>query len=290
MDSRFRILPGSIRVIPMVAWLLVILSLAACTSSTNKITLDGGIVFNANCSPCHTIGRGNLAGPDLKGVTDQQSEQWLENFISNPDQVITSADPTAIKLLQQFNYVVMPNLGLTPQQVKAVIAYIKAESGVVVAPSQTTQGVGLPTGNAENGKASSVGDVHLKNGGPFCIGCHTIDDTTILGGGTLGPDLTDAYIKYGDTGLEGILSNLPFLSMSPIYSNHSLTTDEKADLRAYMKLVAGQPHVNKEPIIIAISLAGFAAAMLVIGFVWRNRLQPVRKGLIEAYRAQKKAN
>jgi mono/diheme cytochrome c family protein len=287
MDSRIHRFPGPSRFTQAALLMVLTIFAAACGSSTNKITLDGGSVFDAYCSSCHTIGRGNLTGPDLKGVTDQQSTQWLEKFISNPDQVITSGDPTAQKLLQQFNYVVMPNLGLSPQQVTAVIAYIKAETGNLSPTQNVTPVVGFLAGDPENGRAIFLGDVHLENGGPFCIGCHSIDDTGLLGGGTLGPNLTEAYTKYGDVGLEGILSNLPFLTMSPIYSNHSLTGQEKADLRAFIKSAAGTPQVNKEPLIIGISLAGFAAAMLVIGFIWRNRLPPVRKGLLQRSQAER---
>ena len=270
-------------------WLLVLGAVlgfvSACTTPRSQILLDGQAIFKANCSSCHTIGGGNLAGPDLKGVTEREGQKWLVNFISDPNQMITSGDARANELLKQFNYVVMPNMGLSRDQVSAVITFITAESGLVIAPTPggTPEG-GLILGNPENGKAIFLGEVHLKNGGPFCIGCHSIDNTGILGGGTLGPNLTDAYIKYGDVGLEGILSNLPFLTMRPIFSNNTLTVDERADLRAFLMASAGMPQVNKEALIIAISLAGFLAAIVLIAFIWRNRLQGVRWQLVQKSR------
>ncbi len=258
---------------------------AACATSRSNINLDGQSIFTANCSSCHTIGRGNLAGPDLKGVIVQQGRDWLTKFISNPDQVITSGDPIANKLLQEYDYVVMPNLGLTREQITAVLDYIQAESGALV-PTPVT-GAGLPQGDAANGRKIFLGEVKLQNGGPFCIGCHGIDDTGILGGGTLGPNLTDAYTKYGDAGLEGILSNLPFLTMRPIFSNHTPTASERADIRAFLKSTAGQPQVNKEPLVIGIALAGFVMLMAAIGFYWRNRLQGVRQKLVSQARSRK---
>jgi mono/diheme cytochrome c family protein len=256
--------------------------LAGCSSRYNAAALDGQSIFVANCNACHTIGGGNLAGPDLKGVTEQQSQEWLVNFISNPDGVITSGDPTAKKLLRENNYVVMPNMGLTTQQILAVLNYIKAESSLTVRPTPiATQGINLPQGNAANGEAIFLGYSPLKNGAPFCIGCHRIDDTGLLGGGTLGPDLSNAYTVYGEAGLDGILSNLPFLTMRPIYANNSFTDQEKADLLAFMKSVAGEPTVDKEPVIIGISLAGFLVIMLAFAIVWRNRIRSVRKQLVE---------
>ncbi len=265
--------------------LVFIASLAGCSQRYNAAALDGQSIFASNCSACHTIGGGNLAGPDLKGATEQQSQQWLLDFISNPDGVITAGDPTANNLLREFNYVVMPNMGLTTDQILAVIGYIQAESALTVRPTPaTTPGGTLPQGDAQVGRAIFLGFVHLKNGAPFCIGCHNIDNTGILGGGTLGPNLTGAYSTYGDAGLEGILSNLPFLTMRPVYANNTFTEQEKADLRAFMKSVSGTPQVNREGEIIAISLAGFLAIMAVFAVAWRNRLRSVRQQLVERER------
>ncbi len=271
-------------VIPILALLLLIISQAGCSTRYNASALNGQSIFSTNCSTCHTIGGGNLAGPDLKGVTEQQTQAWLVNFISNPDELITSGDPTANNLLRQFNFVVMPNMGLTNDQILSVIAYINAESAL--AQVATPPSGGLLQGNAENGKAIFLGWVHLKSGAPFGIGCHNIDDTGLLGGGTLGPNLTNAYSEFGDAGLEGIISNLPFLTMRPIYANNPITEQEKADLRAFIKSVAGSPQVNKEPVVIAISLAGFLGIMLLIAFYWRHRLRSVRRELLERSKAK----
>jgi mono/diheme cytochrome c family protein len=264
---------------------LATVNLSGCSSRYQASIMNGQAIFSSNCSACHTIGGGNLTGPDLKGVSEQQSQVWLVNFISDPGEVITAGDPTAISLLREFNYVVMPNTGLTNDQILAVLAYIQAESALSVHPTPSgAPGAPLLQGNAENGKAIFLGWVHLKNGAPFCIGCHSIDGTGLLGGGTLGPNLTNAYAEYGDVGLEGILSNLPFLTMRPIYANNSFTEQEKADLRAFMKSVAGKPEVNQEPGIIGISLAGFAIIMAAIAFVWRSRLRSVRRELVARFR------
>jgi len=64
--------------------------------------LDGPAIFSANCNSCPTIGGGNLAGPDLKAVTEEQPQKWLVNFISDPNLVITSADPTVTEPLEKY--------------------------------------------------------------------------------------------------------------------------------------------------------------------------------------------
>lgn len=91
-----------------------------------ELVAKGKELFNSNCTSCHTIGKGKLVGPDLLGVTDLRSDQWLHKWIKNPDQMLQS-DPVAKELLKEF-MVPMPNLGLTDQQVTALIAYLKSEN------------------------------------------------------------------------------------------------------------------------------------------------------------------
>lgn len=91
-----------------------------------ELVAKGKELFSSNCTSCHTIGKGKLVGPDLLGVTDLRSDQWLHKWIKNPDQMLQS-DPVAKELLKEF-MVPMPNLGLTDQQVTALIAYLKSEN------------------------------------------------------------------------------------------------------------------------------------------------------------------
>jgi mono/diheme cytochrome c family protein len=262
--------------------------IAGCSPRYSSAALDGQSIFAANCSACHTIGGGDMAGPDLKGVTVQQSQEWLVNFISSPDGIITAGDPIAGKLLREYGYVVMPTMELTRPQILAVLEYINEVSSLALRPTpEGTPGLTLLVGDPENGRAIFLGEVHLHNGAPFCIGCHNIDDTGVLGGGTLAPNLTNAYNTYGDAGLDGILSNLPFLTMRPIYANNTFTEQEKADLRAFMRSKSGSPEVNKEPLVIGISLAGFLVSMGLIGMIWRGRLRSVRRQLVEGSQGRK---
>jgi cytochrome c2 len=77
------------------------------------------------CVGCHTIGKGKLVGPDLKGVTQRRSEDWLKKWIKSPDTMVFT-DPTAKELLKQY-LTPMPNLGLTDDEVNALISYLKHE-------------------------------------------------------------------------------------------------------------------------------------------------------------------
>ena len=116
------------------------------------------------------------------------------------------------------------------------------------------------------------------------MGCHNVGSNGILGGGALGPDLTNVSIKRSQKEIASILSNPgPTMSpvMQPIFDEHLLTESEQADLIAFLDASVGQPESNKEILVLGISLAGFVAAVFALGFVYRNRLRGVRKALIK---------
>jgi cytochrome c551/c552 len=74
------------------------------------------------CVACHAFGK-KVIGPDLKGVAMQRTQRWMEAQIMHPDKM-TVQDPTAKALLAEFK-TQMTNQGLTEDQAKAVIEYIK---------------------------------------------------------------------------------------------------------------------------------------------------------------------
>lgn len=80
------------------------------------------------CVACHTIGKGTLVGPDLKGVTDRRTLAWLTAYIKQPSSMLNS-DSTAKALLKDANGVPMPDLGLKDDEVEALIHYLKQAGG-----------------------------------------------------------------------------------------------------------------------------------------------------------------
>lgn len=61
------------------------------------LVASGQKIFQEKCSACHKIGE-RYVGPDLKGVTQRRSPEWILNMILNP-QEMTQKDPTAQELL-----------------------------------------------------------------------------------------------------------------------------------------------------------------------------------------------
>ena len=74
------------------------------------------------CSACHAFGH-KLSCPDLDGVTMRRTAKWMENQILHPD-VMVKEDPISRQLFAQFA-LQMPNQGLTADEAKSVIEYLK---------------------------------------------------------------------------------------------------------------------------------------------------------------------
>ncbi len=80
----------------------------------------------AECAACHTIGKGKLIGPDLKGVTERMDEKWIYNFIRSSQTMVKNGDPDAVKLFNEYNKVPMPDhKNFTDAQIKGLLEYIK---------------------------------------------------------------------------------------------------------------------------------------------------------------------
>ncbi len=79
------------------------------------------------CTGCHSIGKGKQAGPDLLGVTDRRSVDWLKRWLHAPESMYDS-DSIAKGLLADAKGIKMPNLRLNDADIDALISYLAAES------------------------------------------------------------------------------------------------------------------------------------------------------------------
>ena len=84
----------------------------------------GEALFTRLCTGCHTIGKGDRVGPDLKGIGKRRDHDWLLNFIANPEKMRRRKDPIALALVTQFPTVRMPALGISQNDATDLIAYL----------------------------------------------------------------------------------------------------------------------------------------------------------------------
>lgn len=258
----------------------LVLSLPAGSSSAASPAQRGKILFEENCVSCHTIGGGDRVGPDLKGITARRDRAFLEAFIATPDKVLASGDPVAKSLLEQYK-VPMPNLGLSPAEVDALIAFLETTAAAGEEPAEPAPSQ-APAGDAARGKSLFTGSERFEAGGAPCLSCHSIAGIGRLGGGKVGPDLTRAYTKYGGPeGTASILRTLPFPTMQPIYRNRSLTAPEQADLLVFLAQASRAERPGSSLWILVLIAVGGAAALFALTFlVWRKRALAVRRSLV----------
>ncbi|HEY9724376.1 MAG TPA: cytochrome c [Oscillatoriaceae cyanobacterium] len=85
----------------------------------------GETLFKQDCASCHSIGRGQIVGPDLQGVTHRDDPEWVAKFVTDPEPMLDS-DAHAKAMLGQY-LVKMPNLHLTAAQISAIEAYFRQQ-------------------------------------------------------------------------------------------------------------------------------------------------------------------
>jgi cytochrome c551/c552 len=82
---------------------------------------------NKGCGACHAVGK-KLAGPDLAGVSQRRTREWLGKFLKTTNQMLAT-DPAAMALLKEWKGTKMPQVAMTDADIDAVLAHIKAEEG-----------------------------------------------------------------------------------------------------------------------------------------------------------------
>ncbi|WP_211222989.1 c-type cytochrome [Salinimicrobium terrae] len=83
----------------------------------------GAELFKNMCSACHKMDK-KFIGPEIAGVTERRTPEWIMNMILNPEQMIKE-DPIAKKLLIESNMAVMANQNLTEEETRAILEYFR---------------------------------------------------------------------------------------------------------------------------------------------------------------------
>jgi mono/diheme cytochrome c family protein len=89
------------------------------------LAAQGKALFEAKCSACHRMGE-KYVGPALGEVTLRRTPTYIMNMVLNPDGMYTH-HPVAKELLGQF-MTQMPNLGLTQDQARQLLEYLRTQA------------------------------------------------------------------------------------------------------------------------------------------------------------------
>jgi hypothetical protein len=93
-----------------------------------KMAEAGKGVYDVKCMSCHKLSDEKLVGPGWKGVTTRRKPEWVMNFVTNPDEML-SKDPEAQALLE-ICLVRMPNQNLNDTEARSVLEFMRQNDGV----------------------------------------------------------------------------------------------------------------------------------------------------------------
>jgi mono/diheme cytochrome c family protein len=85
-------------------------------------------VYDVKCSACHKLTDEKLVGPGWKGVTSRHTPEWVMNFTTNVDEMLTK-DPKAQAQLE-ICLVRMPNQNLTDDDARNVYEFMRKNDGI----------------------------------------------------------------------------------------------------------------------------------------------------------------
>jgi hypothetical protein len=136
------------------------------------------------------------------------------------------------------------------------------------------------------GRRFFLGQQRFANGGPPCVSCHTFTAVGGLGGGHLGPDLTNEIGRLGGRrGATAWLTSPPTTTMQAVFSKHPLEAEEILPVLAAIDDASRQGQYKGNAATVRFS--GFGLGGMLIGLVllqaaWRRRFRSVRRSVIRA--------
>jgi len=245
--------------------------------------------FKQNCTSCHTIGGGRLTGPDLKDVLKRKDRAWLSRFILDPRAVLDAGDQYALDLQKDARGAVMPALpGMTRQRAESLLDLIGEESKL-----EKSQFIGMQISDRpftqrdlDLGRGLFAGTIPLKNGGPSCLSCHGAHGISGLGGGTLAPDLTTVFERYGGRKTLAVWLSAPATpTMQSVFNKQPMDPEEILGLVAYFQNTLKRSPEDASTARLNFVLLGLGGTLLVLGLfdvVWNRRFRAVRRPLVQS--------
>jgi mono/diheme cytochrome c family protein len=87
----------------------------------------GQKVYDVKCASCHKLTDEKLVGPGWAGVTKRRKPEWIMNFVTNTDEML-SKDAEAMSMLEVC-LVRMPNQNLSDEEARASLEHMRANDG-----------------------------------------------------------------------------------------------------------------------------------------------------------------
>jgi cytochrome c2 len=256
----------------VIAGLLVFL---AAPGAAQPQAQEGSEIFGTYCVACHTIGGGRLVGPDLQGVAERRTEAWIIEFVQRSEALIASGHSIAVSLAEEYPGLIMPDLPLSAEQVRAVIAYM--QEGPSAEPAREAPAGPVSEEQIALGQNLFQGTTRFTNGGPTCNACHDVTHDAVIGGGVLAIELTTVFSRLGGPGVRAIIGSPPFPVMQRAYQDKPLTDEEVVALvgfleRADAEQAFHQPGDYGRNLFVA-GIIGAAILLGLYSMMWSGRMR-----------------
>jgi mono/diheme cytochrome c family protein len=229
-----------------------------------EASFDPAVVFRSRCSGCHSVGRGDVVGPDLKGVLQRHDRRWLHSFIHSSQSVIRAGDSAARSLYEKYGRRTMPDHELSVGEIDSLLELISAGGPADASRMAIRRASSASTAEVRWGRELFSGRRALRNGGAACADCHGAVDVNPWGGGTLGSNLTHAYDKYEDWGMSRALADPDFPLMTSIYHQRPLTAEEAFAIKAFLYQASRTPAAPSHASSPLFLMLGFGSSALVL--------------------------
>ncbi|RLD26187.1 MAG: hypothetical protein DRI70_05975 [Bacteroidetes bacterium] len=253
---------------------------------------DGESLFKSTCAACHRTTSKKLIGPGLANIDEKRSFEWFKNFVTSSQSVIKSGDVDAVNIFNEYNQTIMPDQAFSDAEMDAIYNYIKSVSPAKTdaAITEVVEEVEAPFEPSEEdiglGQNLFSGIQRFENGGVSCISCHNVKNDNIIAGGGLAVDLSDVYERLGKTGVEAMITGLPWPQMKSSYQNSPITEDEALQLTAFLKDVSQERFYQRETSYQNVLLTwGVIGAIILMGvfplFWYKRKKESVNKRIYD---------
>jgi hypothetical protein len=247
------------RAAPFAAVVVILFLSIPCVAQGGAGADRGAQLFAEKCSPCHSVGGGDLAGPDL-----------IRAARLSPTDV-----RAAVQRMQD-------NVGSLPAgDVDALVALLKSPRIRQLTGSAPPAVEEVERGSSKTGRRLFYGDARLANGGSPCFACHAVGGR----GGSLAVDLTLAHTRMTRSAVVSATAQPAFPLMKAAYARHAITEQESFDLAAFLKESGAAAKPGPQPKeragIVQGAAAGAAAVVLAgVGLILRTRRAGVRSRMV----------
>lgn len=238
---------------------------------------DGKSLYQTNCAGCHGAQAQGIPGvfPPLvdnpRVLDEAYVTRVVQQGLSGPLEVAG----------QTYNGTMPAMAQISEADARAIAAYLKGLAGGAAqaepAPTPAPQTAASPApdpAQAALGRALFTGQKAFAGGGAPCMACHNAGNLGPMGGGSLGKDLTDLYLRLGEAGIKGTLANIAFPVMREAYKGKPLT---EAEINALVTFFAQASKEARHPSAVyggRMWYAAVPAALALFGvmsLIWMGR-------------------